>query len=154
MSLSFNALDCLKVPDKVTYIGGWAFKECTAIRGIEMPRNITYICSSGNLPFYNCKALEWICCYKGTLPDNKSLYPAGVEIEYYEDFDESTTEATTETMTEKSTNIVEATTESTTLAPIPNNLSGWIFDKDIYRNNNSDVVSALGDDERFFIIIG
>lgn len=148
MSLSFNALDCLKIPDKVTYIGGWAFKECTAIRGIEMPRNITYICSSGNLPFYNCKALEWICCYKGTLPDNKSLYPAGVKIEYYEDFDESTTEATTETTTEKSTNTVEPTTEATTLAPIPNNLSGWIFDKDIYKNNNSDVVSVLGDNEK------
>ena len=30
---------------------------------------------------------------------------------------------------------------------IPNNLNGWIFDKDIYKNNNRDVVSVLGDDE-------
>ena len=71
-----------------------------------------------------------------------------MKIEYYEDFDESTTEATTETTTEKSTNTVEPTTEATTLAPIPNNLSGWIFDKDIYKNNNSDVVSVLGDNEK------
>mgnify|MGYP000293767538 FL=1 len=42
----------------------------------------------------------------------------------------------------------EDTTEATTLAPIPNNLGGWIFDKDIYKNNNNDVVSVLGDDEK------
>lgn len=111
------------IENGVTSTGRGAFSGCSSLTSVTIPNSVT------SIVFLGCNPLK-VYCVQGSAADNYTDYPYGSTKIYG-------TMPTTET-----------TTEATTLAPIPDNLSGWVFDKDIYKNNNSDVVSALGSDEK------
>lgn len=68
-------------------------------------------------------------CIQNSDADNTEAYPSGVVFVYIQD-------------------------SSKNNLKIGDDLAGWIFDKTIYENNNSDVVSMLGKMKIHFIRIG
>ena len=76
--------DCLtsvSIPNSVTYIGNYAFRNCTNLASISIPDSVTYIGSDAfeNTAWYNNQPDGIICVgkllykYKGTMPENTNL---------------------------------------------------------------------------------
>ena len=57
-----NARTSYTIPDSVTSIGDWAFRECTSLTSVTIPDSVTSI---GNYAFYNCTSLTSV-----TIPDS------------------------------------------------------------------------------------
>ncbi|MDO4299898.1 MAG: leucine-rich repeat protein [Clostridia bacterium] len=76
----------LTIPYTVSYIGLWAFKDCSGLEYVEVPYSVNSMASDRFPAFKDCNNLKTVYCYKETAADNKSMYPATTEIEYIDDY--------------------------------------------------------------------
>lgn len=74
-----SSLKYIYIPESVQSIEEYAFHGCSELTSIEIPMNVSSI---GKYAFCNCGLLEYVTCYRTTVPNTNVTAFQGSDVEY------------------------------------------------------------------------